>query len=169
MESAAANAALLPGRAPSYMNSNKRYSVVKSHALAANFDYSLHVASLSSDQPPSYLELLVIVDLNVESAGVLDVFVLVGILGLCLRLLANIVRFVSLLISLLLLLLLLLLLGENVLVGKLSHVLLAWLLTDLLLTADLAALHSDRSVLVAVGLGRGVEDGSLLQYVLLVG
>lgn len=66
-------------------------------ALAANLNYSLHVAALRADEPASNLELLVVLYLNVESARVLDIFVLhAG--STSLRLLLALLRLVCLLL-----------------------------------------------------------------------
>ena len=46
------------------------------HVLAAVRDDALHVAPLGSDQPSGDLEFFVVLNLNVKSAGVLDVVVI---------------------------------------------------------------------------------------------
>ena len=45
--------------------------------FAANLNDSLHVASLSSNQATSYLEFFVIVNLNIEAAGVFNIIIII--------------------------------------------------------------------------------------------
>ena len=59
--------------------------VVVAGALAADLDDALHVAALGADEPPSHLEVLIVVDLNVEAARVLYVIVVRRRLLLLLR------------------------------------------------------------------------------------
>lgn len=51
--------------------------VIVAGALATDLNDSLHVASLCADEPPRNLKLLVIVNLNVEPAGILNVIILI--------------------------------------------------------------------------------------------
>lgn len=50
--------------------------VVIAGTLAANFDDPLHVTALSTDKSPCYLELLVVVDLDIKPACVLDIIII---------------------------------------------------------------------------------------------
>lgn len=59
--------------------------IVIAGPLAAHLDDPLHVATLGSNEPPCNLEILVIVDLNVKSAGVLNIIIICRQVGLLLR------------------------------------------------------------------------------------
>jgi hypothetical protein len=51
--------------------------VIVAGGLATDLNDSLHIASLCADEPPCNLKLLVIVNLNVEPAGILSVIILI--------------------------------------------------------------------------------------------
>ncbi len=84
----------------------------KCRSLAANLNDPLHVASFCSNQPSCYLELLVIVNLYIKSAGIFDIVLLTVLLGSRLLLVA-LVLIVRTLLSLRL--------GIHVLIGELVH------------------------------------------------
>ena len=86
--------------------------LVIADAFAADLDNPLHVAALRTNQAPCYLKLLVVVNLNVKSAGVLDVLILCSSSLLGLSFVWGV------------LLLLLLLARIDILVSKLCHLLL---------------------------------------------
>jgi len=50
--------------------------VVVARPLAAQLDDPLHVAPLGTNEPSCNLELLIVVDLNVKSAGVLNIIII---------------------------------------------------------------------------------------------
>jgi len=77
-------------------------------AFTTNFNYSFHITAFCSDQTPSYLKLLVIINLYIKSTSIFDVFILSLIVYLNLWLIA-------------LILLLLLLILIDILVSKLGH------------------------------------------------
>lgn len=106
------------GTFPSESQFDNFLELVIAATLAADLYDSLHVATFGSNKPPCHLEFFIIFNLDIETASVLNVFILIlrwRLLGATL----------SCLYWLFVLLLVLILLLIYVLVGELSH----WLLT----------------------------------------
>lgn len=92
---------------------NDLLELVVAGSFAADFDDALHVASFGSDESAGHLEFLVILNLDVESASVLDILVRALVLGWLLGLVLTLVLVVTSVGRRVLV---------NVLVGELGHV-----------------------------------------------